>query len=100
MAAAMAAAPDLKGAGITAGVAAVVVVLIWAGQRLLHRAGGQTGVVSPSAKSATPPAGFNWRWPYPFQSDETVKVSQMRTVEIGYRGNAQQAGARIADADR
>jgi membrane protease subunit HflK len=33
------------------------------------------------------PAGFNWRWPYPIQSHEIVNVSQVRTVEVGYRGS-------------
>jgi membrane protease subunit HflK len=32
-------------------------------------------------------AGFNWRWPKPIQSDEIVNVSQIRTVEVGYRNN-------------
>jgi membrane protease subunit HflK len=31
------------------------------------------------------PAGFNWRWPYPIQAHEIVNVSQVRTVEVGYR---------------
>ncbi|EGF32142.1 HflK protein [Oxalobacteraceae bacterium IMCC9480] len=34
------------------------------------------------------PAGFNWRWPTPIQSHEIVNVSSVRTVEVGYRGNA------------
>ena len=33
------------------------------------------------------PAGFNWRWPYPIQSHEIVNVSQVRTVEVGYRSS-------------
>ncbi|MEN3291864.1 MAG: modulator of FtsH protease HflK, partial [Burkholderiales bacterium] len=33
------------------------------------------------------PAGFNWRWPYPIQSHEVVNVSQVRTVEVGYRSS-------------
>jgi GTP-binding protein EngB required for normal cell division len=59
-----------------------------AGQRFLHRAGrpDRRGLHLRQV-SHTTGSGFNWRWPYPFQSDETVKVSQMRMVEIGYRGN-------------
>lgn len=31
------------------------------------------------------PAGFNWRWPAPIQSHEIVNISQVRTIEVGYR---------------
>ncbi|HJV01082.1 MAG TPA: FtsH protease activity modulator HflK [Burkholderiaceae bacterium] len=80
--------PDLKGAGITAGAVGAVVALIWLASGSFIVQEGQTGVVLTFGKfSHTTPAGFNWRWPYPFQSDETVKVSQVRTVEVGYRGN-------------
>jgi membrane protease subunit HflK len=49
---------------------------------------GQTGVVMTFGKfSHMTPAGFNWRWPAPIQSHEIVNVSQVRTVEVGYRGN-------------
>jgi membrane protease subunit HflK len=33
------------------------------------------------------PAGFNWRWPYPIQNHEIVNVSQVRTMEVGYRSS-------------
>jgi membrane protease subunit HflK len=48
----------------------------------------QTGVVLTFGKySHVTPAGFNWRWPYPIQSHEVVNVSQVRTVEVGYRSS-------------
>ncbi|MEC5386275.1 FtsH protease activity modulator HflK [Uliginosibacterium sp. H3] len=31
--------------------------------------------------------GLQWRLPYPFESHEIVNVTQVRTVEVGYRGN-------------
>ena len=81
--------PDMSG-GVraTAGAIAAVVGLIWLASGSFIVQEGQTGVVYTFGKvSHTTGSGFNWRWPYPFQSDETVKVSQMRMVEIGYRGN-------------
>lgn len=30
---------------------------------------------------------MNWRWPYPIQGHEIVNVSQVRTVEVGYRSS-------------
>ena len=38
--------------------------------------------------------GFNWRWPYPIQAHEVVNLSQVRTVEIGYRSNVRNKLAR------
>ncbi len=81
--------PDITGGmRATAGAIGVVVALIWLASGSFIVQEGQTGVVYTFGKvSHTTGSGFNWRWPYPFQSDETVKVSQMRMVEIGYRGN-------------
>ena len=31
--------------------------------------------------------GLQWRLPYPFETHEVVNVTQVRTVEVGYRGN-------------
>jgi membrane protease subunit HflK len=88
--------PDLSsGMRATAGAIGVVVVLIWLASGSFIVQEGQTGVVYTFGKvSHTTGSGFNWRWPYPFQSDETVKVSQMRMVEIGYRGNIKNKQAR------
>ncbi|MEG0884380.1 MAG: FtsH protease activity modulator HflK, partial [Janthinobacterium sp.] len=78
--------PDMKGAGITAGVVGVIAVFIWLASGAFIVQEGQSGVVLTFGKfTRTAPAGFNWRWPYPFQTDETVNVSQVRTVEVGYR---------------
>ena len=79
---------DMKGAGATAGVVAAIVVFIWLASGAFIVQEGQAGVVTTFGKlSRTTGAGFNWRWPYPFQAHETVNVSQVRTAEIGYRSN-------------
>jgi membrane protease subunit HflK len=80
--------PDMKGAGITAGVVAAVVLFIWLASGAFIVQEGQSAVVTTFGKlSHTTGAGFNWRWPYPFQSHEIVNVSQVRTAEVGYRGS-------------
>ncbi|OGB23420.1 MAG: HflK protein [Burkholderiales bacterium RIFCSPLOWO2_02_FULL_57_36] len=80
--------PDMKGAGIGVGLVAVVILFLWLVSGFFIVQEGQTGVVMTFGKySQSTPAGFNWRWPYPIQSHETVNVSQVRTVEVGYRGN-------------
>ena len=79
---------DMKGAGATASVVAAIVVFIWLASGAFIVQEGQAGVVTTFGKlSRTTGAGFNWRWPYPFQAHETVNVSQVRTAEIGYRSN-------------
>ena len=80
---------DMKGAGFTFGAVASVAVLVWLASGAFIVQEGQTGVVTTFGKfSHVTPAGFNWRWPYPIQGNETVNVSQVRTVEVGYRGSA------------
>lgn len=80
--------PDMKGAGIGAGVIAVIILFLWLVSGFFIVQEGQTGVVLSFGKySHMTPAGFNWRWPYPIQSHEIVNVSQVRTVEVGYRSS-------------
>jgi membrane protease subunit HflK len=80
--------PDMRGAGIGAAVVAAIVAFLWLVSGFFIVQEGQTGVVLTFGKfSHMTPAGFNWRWPAPIQSHETVNVSQVRTVEVGYRGN-------------
>ncbi|WP_035375086.1 FtsH protease activity modulator HflK [Pseudoduganella violaceinigra] len=80
---------DMKGAGFTFGAVATIALLVWLASGAFIVQEGQAGVVTTFGKfDHITPAGFNWRWPYPFQSNETVNVSQVRTVEVGYRVNA------------
>ena len=49
---------------------------------------GQRGVVLRFGQySETTPAGLSWHLPYPAETVELVNVSQVRTIEIGYRKN-------------
>jgi len=89
--------PDMRGAGIGVGVIALIVLFLWLVSGFFIVQEGQTGVVLSFGKySHTTPAGFNWRWPYPIQSDEIVNVSQVRTVEVGYRSNVKNKQANEA----
>jgi len=87
--------PDMKSAGIGVGLIAVVVVLVWAGSGFFIVQEGQQAVVSTFGKySYTTDAGFHWRFPYPFQSHETVPVTQLRSKEIGRNTVVQATGLR------
>lgn len=79
---------DVKGAGIGVGVIAVIVAFLWLASGFFIVQEGQTAVVTTFGRySHTTLPGFNWRWPYPIQGHEIVNMSQVRTAEIGYRGN-------------
>ena len=80
--------PDARGVGIGAGIVAAVIAFLWLVSGFFIVSEGQTGVVLTFGKfDHTTPAGFNWRWPYPVQSHEVVNVSQVRTMEVGYRSS-------------
>lgn len=80
--------PDMKGAGIGVGLLSAIVVFLWLVSGFFIVQEGQTAVVKTFGKyNHSTPAGFNWRWPYPIQSHETVNVDTVRTVEVGYRTN-------------
>ena len=76
--------PDMKSAGIGAGLIAGVAALVWLGSGFFIVQEGQQAVVTSFGKySHTVDAGFQWRFPYPFQAHETVSVTQLRSVEVG-----------------
>ena len=76
--------PDMKSAGIGAGLIAGVVALVWLGSGFFIVQEGQQAVVTSFGKySHTADAGFQWRMPYPFQAHETVNVTQLRSKEVG-----------------
>jgi membrane protease subunit HflK len=81
--------PDARGVGVTASVVGAILLLIWLASGAFIVPEGQVGLVTTFGElSHKTGAGFNWRWPAPFQAHETVNVTQVQTVEIGYRGNA------------
>lgn len=76
--------PDMKSAGIGAGLIAAVVVLIWLGTGFFIVQEGHQAVITQFGRyTATVGAGFNWRLPYPIQRHETVVVTQIRSVDVG-----------------
>jgi membrane protease subunit HflK len=89
--------PDMKGAGIGIGAILAIALFFWAISGFFIVQEGQTAVVKTFGKySHSTPAGFNWRWPYPIQSHEIVNVSEVRIIEVGYRGNVRNKQAREA----
>ncbi|TCS33293.1 protease FtsH subunit HflK [Paucimonas lemoignei] len=80
--------PEMRGGMGIFGIAAIAAVFLWLVSGFFIVQEGQTAVVMTFGKySHKTPAGFNWRWPAPIQSHEIVNVSQVRTAEVGYRGN-------------
>lgn len=76
--------PDMKNAGIGAGLIAGVVVLIWLGTGFFIVQEGQQAVITQFGKyNSTASAGFNWRLPFPIQRHELIFVTQIRSVDVG-----------------
>ena len=76
--------PDMKSAGLGVGVIAGIALLIWLGTGFFIVQEGQQAVVTQFGKyHSTVGAGFNWRLPYPIQRHETVRVTQIRSVDVG-----------------
>ncbi|MBL8333859.1 MAG: FtsH protease activity modulator HflK [Rubrivivax sp.] len=87
--------PDMKSAGIGLGLIGAVVALGWLGSGFFIVQEGQQAVVTSFGKySHTVDAGFQWRFPYPFQAHETVSVTQLRSVEVGRSSVVQATGLR------
>ena len=67
--------PDMRSAGIGAGLVVAVVLLIWLGTGFFIVQEGQQAVITQFGRyKTTVGAGFNWRLPYPIQRHETVYV--------------------------
>lgn len=78
--------PKHYGGGI--GLLAGLLLLLWIGSGFYIINEGQRGIVLRFGKFVeTTQAGLRWHLPYPVETVETVNVSQVRTVEIGYRNN-------------
>lgn len=71
------------------GIVGAAIVLLYLGSGFFIVQEGQVGVITQfGAYKSTAQAGFQWRFPYPFQQEELVDVSQLRTIEVGFRGNS------------
>ena len=76
--------PDMKSAGLGMGVISAIALLIWLGTGFFIVQEGQQAVITQFGKyHSTVGAGFNWRLPYPIQRHETVRVTQIRSVDVG-----------------
>jgi membrane protease subunit HflK len=74
------------GGGI--GLIVLVVVLVWIASGFYIVDASQRGVVLRFGKQVEiTDAGPRWHLPYPVETVEVVNLSQVRTVEIGYRDN-------------
>lgn len=79
------------GGGLLVGVAA----LLWLGSGFFIVQEGQQAVILTFGKfSRTVDAGIQYRWPSPFQSHDTVSVTQTRSTEVGRNSVVQATGLR------
>ena len=70
------------GAGLIAGI----VLAVWLASGFYIVVEGTRGLVFTFGKfSEETSPGLRWRLPWPLQSNEIVNISQVRTLEIGYR---------------
>ena len=66
----------------------LLIVAVWLASGFYIVDEGRRGVVLRLGKYfETTMPGPRWHIPYPFESVEVVNVAQVRTVEVGYRGN-------------
>jgi membrane protease subunit HflK len=78
--------PQFKGGSL--GLLVVIALLIWVASGFYIVDASQRGVVLRFGKfvEATQP-GPRWHLPFPVETVEVVNLSQVRTVEVGYRDN-------------
>lgn len=78
----------MKGFGGGIGLIAAIAALIWVGSGFYIVDASQRGVVLRFGKQVemTQP-GPRWHLPFPIEAVEIVNLSQVRTVEVGYRDN-------------
>jgi len=79
------------------GISAIfaVIVAIWLSTGFFIVQEGQQGVITQFGRyHSTVGAGFNWRMPYPFQRQELVFVTQIRSVDVGRENIVKATGLR------
>src|SRR6266850_2441976 len=80
--------PSVRGIGGGAGALLLLVIAVWLASGFYIVVEGTRGVVLTFGKfSEETQSGLRWRWPWPIQSHEIVNLSQVRTLEVGYRNN-------------
>lgn len=85
--------PSPRGLGIGIVVLIIVAIAGWIASGFFIVQEGQQAAVTRFGKFAyVANAGFHWRLPYPFESDEIVNVSQVRSIEVGRGGEVPATG--------
>jgi modulator of FtsH protease HflK len=80
--------PSARAFGGGAGVLTALVLAVWLASGFYIVDASQRAVVLTFGKySEQTDPGLRWRMPWPIQSSELVNVSQVRTLEVGYRNN-------------
>lgn len=70
----------------------VLLVLGWLASGIYIVQEGQSGFVLRFGKfERTSQPGIQWRLPFPFETDETVNMSQLRSIEIGRENTTRQS---------
>lgn len=78
--------PGQFGGGI--GLLIALVLVVWLASGFYIVDASQRGVVLTLGKySETTEPGLRWRLPWPIQTHETVNLTGVRTIEVGYRGS-------------
>ena len=78
--------PSMRQIGGGVGMLVALVLVMWLASGFYIVDEKQRGVVFTFGKySDLTSPGLRWRLPYPFQTNEIVNLSQVRTVEVGYR---------------
>ncbi|MDQ5896862.1 MAG: modulator of FtsH protease HflK [Pseudomonadota bacterium] len=86
---------DGRAVGIGGGLIAGVAALLWLGSGFFIVQEGEQAVVLTFGKfSRTVDAGIQYRLPAPFQSHETISVTQTRSTEVGRNAVVQATGLR------
>lgn len=74
--------------GIGIALIAGVIAVVWLASGFYIVDESARGVVTRFGKYAeTTTPGLRWHFPYPIEQVEVVNISQVRTLELGYRGN-------------
>jgi len=80
--------PNGGGFSVRLGLIVLIVALVWLASGFYIVDASQRGVVLRFGKLIeTTEPGPRWHLPYPVETVEVVNISQVRTVEVGYREN-------------
>lgn len=79
--------PHLSGVGVGAVAAALVALWLASGFYIVD-ASEQGAVLRMGRFSHLTEPGLQWHLPYPFEQAEVVPLTQVRSVEVGYRSSA------------